>query len=136
MADRPILKPPAHRRYFVVFEQGNPHWLDLFLSRGYGHCHLLVWDDPLWLHVHPTWQITELVVLDLVEFLHPARWPEICETEAEVIEVAPEWDERMRNPWVWGPVSCVEVVKCFLGIRRFWVWTPAQLARYLRRRHG
>lgn len=133
-ADRALIERPAHRRYFTVFLQGEPHWLDWFLARGYGHCYLLVWDDPLWLLVHPTLQIVELTVLDHHEFTHPGLWPE--HEAAEVIECELEWDGRVRTPWAFGPLSCVELVKAFLGIRRFWIWTPAQLAGYCRRRYG
>lgn len=134
VADRGELEQPAHRRYFVVFLQGEPHWMDWFLAPGYGHCYLLVWDADRWIWIHPTLQIVQVTVDRLYGRLHPQIWPE--HETARVIEVGLQGDERNRTPWMFGPLSCVELVKAFLGIRRFWIWTPRQLARYLERRYG
>lgn len=134
--DRPKLGRPAHRRYFFVCTQGNWHWWDLFLRRGYAHCFLLIWDECVWIAVHPTQSITEvsLVMPYKGEFANPKEW--LLDPKATVVEAELEWSDSMRVPWVISPVTCVEVIKSVLGIRRFWLWTPYQLQRYLTRRWG
>lgn len=135
MGDRPTIPRAPHRRYFVVVTKGERHWWDFALDRGKTHCMLLIWDEFLWIAVNPTVGITEMTYVPMAEgFRHPAEW--LDDEHADVLEAELEWDEGMRVPWVWAPVTCVEIVKACLGIRRFWLWTPRQLGRYLRRRHG
>jgi hypothetical protein len=132
VANRPKLDRPDHRRYFVVFTQGEPRWYDRFFDQGYAHTYLLIWDEFCWIVLHPTTGITQIHLNGMPEFQHPDEW--LGDEEATVIEAELEWDERWRNPWVFAPISCVEVVKSALGIRQFWLWTPRQLEKYLFRR--
>lgn len=137
MADRPELHQPEHRRYFVVITSGLRYWWDRLLAPKKSHCFLLVWDEFMWICMNPTLGITELSVITMPDevFAHPDVW--LDDDDAVVVEAALQWDERARVPWVWSPVTCVEIVKSCLGIRRFWLWTPRQLERYLRdREHG
>jgi hypothetical protein len=129
------LERPAHRRYFVVITRGEPHWWDRFLAPGKTHCALLIWDEFVYLYLNPTLGITEvsLVTTGDAEFAPPEQI--LAEDpDAVIVEAELEWDEGMRAPWIWAPVTCVEIVKSALGIRRFWLWTPLQLERYLRSR--
>ena len=134
MGDRPKLPRPSHRRYFVVFTQGIPQWYDWFFPRGYAHTYLLIWDEFCWIVLHPTTGITEVHLIGMPEFSHPDNW--LQDPDATVVEAELEWDEGMRNPWILTPMTCVEVVKSALGVRRFWLLTPRQLEAYLRRRWG
>ena len=123
------------RRYFVVCAESIvPHWWNFLLRRGYRHCYLLVWEGAVWLHVDPTMDRARVVILDLFDgFEHPAEWIE--DDTARIFEAWPEPEsDRLRQPWIVGPITCVELVKAFLGIRKFWCFSPWQLAQELRRR--
>lgn len=131
---RPRHESESTRRYFVVFTQGPWHWWDWFFKRGYCHCYLLIWDDPLWLCVEPTMQITQVFTIPKYEWCDPFTM--LGDPNAKIVETWLRCDETMRTPWVWSPVTCTEIVKSILGIRAFWMWTPWQLAKYLRRDNG
>jgi hypothetical protein len=96
----------------------------------------MIWDEFVWLCVNPTLGITEVSLIPTpdMKFIHPSDW--LGDPYAQVIEVELEYDDDMRHPWVIGAITCVEVLKSCLGIRRFWLLTPHQLERYLRRRYG
>lgn len=131
MGDRALLESPPHRRYFVVVTAGEHRWWDRFLATGKTHCVLLIWDEFVWLVVNPTLGITEvhMVAPPGGQFTDPLNWLE--DPDASVYEADLQYDEGMRAPWVWSPITCVEVIKSCLGIRAFWLWTPRQLERYL-----
>jgi hypothetical protein len=123
------------RRYFVVCAESIvPHWWCRFLRPGYRHCYLLVWEGAVWLHVDPTMDRARVVILDLFEgYEDPRAWIE--DATARIFEAWPEPEsDQLRTPWLIGPITCVELVKAFLGIRSFWIWSPWQLAQALRKR--
>jgi hypothetical protein len=45
-------------------------------------------------------------------------------------------DYTVRQWFALGPPSCVEVVKHALGISSFWIRTPYQLYRYIKKLEG
>lgn len=126
------LAEPFRRYYVVCAEAIRPHWWVRFLRPGYRHCYLLVFDGAVWLYVDPVMDRTRVAILDYYEPEHPAAWIE--DPSARVFETTPEDHGGWRAPWVVGPLTCVEQVKQFLGIRAFWIFTPWQLAQYLRRK--
>lgn len=132
--DKPYLEDGGIRRYFVVCTQGAPHWWDLFFKYGFTHAYLLIWHDPLWLCVNPTHNITQVFTIPCYEWREPREL--IDDPHATIYETRIRSDERFRAPWMWAPITCTEIVKSTLGIRRFWLWTPYQLAKYLRAEHG
>lgn len=123
------------RRYFVVCAESIvPHWWNFLLRPGYRHCYLLIWEGAVWLHVDPTMDRARVVILDLFDgYEDPRAWVE--DETARIFEAWPEPEsDRLRTPWLIGPVTCVELVKAFLGIRSFLIWSPWQLAQALRKR--
>jgi len=124
----------SERRYFVVCTQSlTSYWWTPLLRHSYSHCYLLVWEGAVWLYLDPVMNRAHVTILDLYEFHHPAEW--LLDPQARVFEAWPEAEsERLRTPWLFGPLTCVEIVKAFLGIGRFWIWTPWQLAQHLRKR--
>ncbi len=122
------------QRFFVVFKPGAPHWWDWFLKPGFTHVYVLIWDYGLWLYVDPALHHTRVVILEQLDDRPPGFW--LVDEEATVLEVQPEVGRPgdLRAPWVLGPLTCVESVKAVLGIRRFWLFTPWQLFKHLRRR--
>lgn len=133
---RPERQPWTQQRFVVVFtEVERTHWWDRFLAPGFRHCYVLVWDEVVWLYVDPAIGRTRVLILDQYEPRHPREW--IHDPDATLIEARADLDDlRLRCPWIFGPITCVEGVKAVLGIRKFWLFTPLQLFRYLRRRHG
>jgi len=123
------------RRYFVVCAESIvPHWWNRLLRPGYRHCYLLIWEGCVWLYLDPTMDRARVLVLDLFDgFQHPAVWIE--DETARIFEAWPTAEsDRLRTPWLLGPITCVELVKAFLGISNPFIWTPWQLAQWLRRR--
>ena len=123
------------QQFWVVFTDGEPHWWDWMLRRGFRHTFALVWDDAAWLLVDPTLSHVRVTILDQFSPEPPTDWLRI--PGATVLRAWPEVVKgRVRVPWILSPLTCVEGVKAVLGIRSPWILTPWQLARHLRRRNG
>ena len=136
MAVRRVEDAWPKQRFFLVCTAGRRHWWDRWLRPGFTHCYLLVYDEVVWLLVDPTLSHLRVAILDQYEPEHPASW--IVDEDATIIEARPEVADsyRSRAPWVVGPLTCVETCKQALGISDFWILTPWQLYRHLRRQHG
>jgi hypothetical protein len=121
------------QRFFLVCTKGRPHWWDRWLQPGFTHCYLLIWDEVVWLLADPTLSHLRVAILDQYEPEDPASW--LVDPDATIIEARPEVVDtyRARSPWVAGPLTCVETCKAVLGIRDFWILTPWQLYRRVRR---
>lgn len=121
------------QRFVVVFtEPGRWRWFSRFFAPGFRHCYVLIWDAVVWLYVDPTLSHQRVLILDHYEPNHPRDW--VFDTTATFVEFKPDIDEkRFRAPWVVGPLTCTEGAKSLLGIRKFWLFTPWQLCKHLRR---
>jgi hypothetical protein len=123
---------PRQLFYVVFTDAGRPQWWDRWLMPGFQHVYVLVWDGACWLLVDPQLSHVRVTILDQFEPEPPTVWLRV--PGATIIEARPEVVEgRVRHPWIFGLLTCVEGVKAVLGIRRPWILTPWQLARHLRR---
>jgi len=137
--------PNLRKRYtaYVVF-QGAEHrrFWRMFCRRGWRHVFL----------IHPAYypepglmaQVYSVVInphsdhvrTDVV-FKHPA---DICASmlrEGVTACISIPIDQKFTGRYVpRGFITCVSLVKIFLGIGAWYVWTPEQLARYLLRNGG
>lgn len=96
--------------------------------------------------------------VEIWKFIPPGAWIRL-DTAIEHIDIevgiAPPWlaqrhlnptcvpvqrtvsNKYFREPFFMGPVTCVELSKAVLGVRNFFVRTPYQLYRFLRKeQHG
>lgn len=68
------------------------------------------------IHTQPPWEMISPVVRPT--FLHVTRLVPLG---------------KIREPFMFGPVTCVELVKAMIGIRAVFVRTPFQLYKFLRK---
>ena len=125
--------------WWVVYHPRDPYffWAS-WLKQGFRHAEL--WrpyqfgkavTDVVWLRLTPTFELIELTLeLDPTPpwILHPG-----C--TAQKVQVLHR-DYTVRQWFAFGPPSCVEVVKHALGINKFWLRTPFQLYRYIKKLNG
>lgn len=130
------------QRYFewwVVFYPRTPYffWAGL-LKQGFRHCEL--WreyrfgkeaHECVWLRLTPTFEILE-ADLDFDPRPPWIRFPGCTVQKVQVLSTA----YKVRQWFHVGPISCTEIVKNALGINSFWMRTPYQLYRHLRKLDG
>ena len=126
----------AHRDpidWYIVFEEvDSASWWNIFLKSGYSHVYAIRWDGFNWIKVEP-----RLGYVDVNILLEPDAL-EIVHSKSVVILHTVVWRDctRIRVPWGFGAINCVETMKSLLGIRAPFLWTPWQLSKYLRAQHG
>ncbi len=125
--------------WLVVYYPREPHyfWAN-WLKQGFRHCEL--WRpykygegalDVGWLRVTPTFEICEAEID--TSPAHPSlRFPGCTVQPVKILSKA----YLVRQWFHFGPISCTEIVKAFLGINNFFVRTPWQLFRYIKQRDG
>lgn len=129
-------------RYFewtVVYYPRVPHYFwSAWMKQGFRHCELwrrYSYGDSVsevgWLRVTPTFEILEAEI-----DTNPAP-PETRFLGCTVQPVTILSRAHLVRQWFHiGPVSCVDFCKAALGINSFWVRTPWQLYKYVKRRGG
>ena len=105
------------------------YWWTRLLRPGFGHVYLLVQRNGWWWVIN--WGKDALRVEPSKVPAYAAYTPLVTVGDT-VVRVRAELRERHRVPWVLGPLTCVEAVKAYLGVRAAWVWTPHQLYRLVR----
>ena len=110
---------------FLVYSAGLHWWSRLF--NPLGHVSLIVRKGKNHIWVEPLTSFSDLVYLP-----EGAQWRG-CFDDRAVVQQFRFWRETKgyRCPHLLQPFTCVEQVKAFLGIRRWWVFTPKQLWRYI-----
>lgn len=108
-------------------EKISPLWK--LLKPGFAHCEVWRHFREVWLRCEPCLEMAELEV-----YADPP-WklvlPELRPTFLRVQRSVPYG--KVRDVWQFGPCTCVELTKAFLGICAPFVRTPYQLYRYLKK---
>ena len=124
-----IYTPSIHAyRYpfaYVAFG-GNPtHWWTRFLKKGFYHCALLIGNGFEWLLIDPVAHYTDLILI------RRKNAPQILKEKGyRLVRTTPTLPQKVQ--FHLRPLTCVEVVKRFLGITNPKIWTPYQLFSYLK----
>ncbi len=125
--------------WYVVFHCREPHFFwHKWLKQGFRHVEL--WRsykfgkslaDVVWLRVTPAFEVLHAdIVLDPTP-----PWVAIPgSTTQKVRTILKPW--KVRQWFHFGPFSCTELVKFGIGINKFWVRTPYQLYKYIKRHNG
>jgi len=117
-------------RGWVVFGNDTDLFWLRFLKKGYRHCFVILNDGQHWISFDPMAHYSEIIVHDVAPDFDMPQW--LAAREYTVMEV-PQRDICIK-PAPFAVLNCVESVKRVLGIHAFWVLTPWQLYKYLKRR--
>jgi hypothetical protein len=127
------------RTWYLVYHHREPYrWWTNFLEPGFRHVELtrpLYYgpgvNDVGWLNVLPTFEM-----LDIELSGNPTPpWVRCPDSTVQKVTGA-RLLTTLHTPIDLGPVTCVSIAKAMLGIRAFWVKTPYQLYKFLKKRGG
>lgn len=120
--------------WLIFHDPVTPRWWNRWLKPGFRHVSALRRDGRIWVHVVPT-----VAFID-VNVLRTDAHPWQIFKDATCVRVVSYRDlSEYRTPMLINAITCVEIMKGLLGIRRFTVWTPYQLYKYCNTgvlRHG
>lgn len=126
------IKPRIEETWYIVFEEAlKRKWYFKWFKPGFTHCYIMKKSEGgcFWLVVNPVWSHV------IVDYRSVETFPTVRDyagSHALVLEYKAFIDPYSKV-WALGVNSCVDVVKRFLGIRRFTLFTPYQLYKYLRK---
>lgn len=109
---------------YVAFGGRRTRWWMRFLKKGFCHCALLLGNGREWILIDPLIHMTDVIVLKntpIRRVLKENGYRLVRTTPC----IPPISGVRFR------PLTCVEVVKRFLGINQPKIWTPYQLFKFL-----
>jgi hypothetical protein len=117
--------------YWLVFRdlpaEAKTSRLWKFLKPGFEHVEVWRCDRGIWLRLDPAWELIESGAYEQPpwELFDPALAP----TYLRVNRWVPKG--KLREPFFFGPWTCVEIAKAFIGLRAPFVRTPWQLYKRL-----
>ena len=119
--------------WFVVFRDlpdiAERSWPWRLLKSGFRHVEVWRCDRGIWLRVDPCMELIE------VEAHEAPPWELISKalnpTCVHVVRSVKH--QKVREPFFFGPWTCVELTKAFIGIRAPFVRTPHQLYKRLKK---
>ena len=109
---------------YVAFGGNCTRWWMRFLKKGFYHCALVLGNGRDWILIDPLVHFTDLIILKNAPVLKTLK-----EKGYRVIRTTPQIPDL--TPVQFRPMTCVEVVKRFLGINQPKIWTPYQLFKFL-----
>ena len=113
----------------VVFTDQTDLWWLAFLRRGYRHCFLLIRFDNIWISVDALAHKTEIMRIDIPDSFSLIKW---FESQGDSVVRCPTIQTKLKPLWP-SAFSCVEAVKRVLGVQKFFIFTPWQLYKFLRK---
>lgn len=124
--------------HVIYMNRGLDQWWAKPLKDGFQHCWLAkrlqygpLPTDVVWIRVDPC---LPFIHADVFLEAQPPWVQDQTLTVQRVTCARPA--KKVREWFALGPPSCVETVKAFLGINKFWVRTPWQLYQFIRDRGG
>lgn len=112
----------------VVFTDRTDVWWLKFLRRGFRHCFICIRFANQWIAVEPMLHRVEITRLDLPDSVNLQRW---FEDEGDISVSLHPLDAPEAKPLTPAFITCVELVKRVLGLRRAFILTPYQLYTHL-----
>ena len=114
-----------------------PHrngWFWKLLKPGFGHVQVWIMRNDLWIQLDGCLEALfirthERAPWELLDGTHKAKYNPRFLPQRYTIRTG-----RVREPFHFGPVTCVELTKAILGIRAPLVRTPWQLYKHLTRK--
>lgn len=110
---------------FIVYSVGSHWWSCLF--KPWSHVSLILRKGSDYICFEPSTCFSDIVLLP-----KGTKWRE-CFAKDAYIQPFRIW-RKTQGYRCWHllqPFTCVEQVKAFLGIRKWWIFTPNQLKRYI-----
>ena len=109
---------------YVAFGGNRTHWWTRFLKKGFYHCLLIFGNGYEWYIIDPVMHFTDFIILktNRIENLFQLKGYKIVRATPKIPTII---------HFALRPCTCVEIVKRFLGIQMFSIWTPYQLFCFL-----
>jgi len=120
--------PRSQFNVWVIFPKKSDLWWLRFLKKGYRHCFLILNDGDNWITYDPMSTFTEIIMHKFPRCFNLPRW-----FDNRGDKVVPAKIIRQTNIAPFGMYFCVEGVKRILGIQKFWILTPYQLYKYIKK---
>ena len=120
----PVLSAYRFPFAYVAFG-GNPtHWWTRFLKKGFYHCLLILGNGYEWILIDPVWNYADLIFIRNKNILSVFK-----EKGYQLLRTTPHLATTEKGHF--RPLTCVEIVKRFLGISNPKIWTPYQLFQFI-----
>ena len=122
--------------YYIIFtESSQNHWLLKRLKREFQHVLAIKKSvgGHYWIVINPLFPYTLVDIIPVLDYpdirtlLNGHKYKTVMTVKAEV---------NIKERYTLCIINCVEIIKSLLGIRAFWVWTPYQLYKYLKKHGG
>lgn len=112
---------------WVIFSDETDLWFLKPLRDGFRHCFILMQQDNRWVLIDPRSDKTEIEILP---HPHHFNFPRFFMEQGKTVVKVPTIHTPRKIASIL-PVSCVEIIKRFVGLHQWWVVTPYQLYRSL-----
>jgi len=119
------------KKYFIIFERSKTkHWIYKFLNPYFQHVYLMYKSEGghMWTIINPVVGRIDIENRFVCDFPHPRSYAGADTVIVPIMVRSKEENMSMRL----GVLSCVEVIKGFLGIKSFLILTPYQLYRQIK----
>lgn len=112
--------------WLVFYDRPHRHWLWRFLEPGFKHVEVWTEDRGAWARFDPCLEfcVSQVYLQPPWEILPYARLLRVT----RIVKLG-----KLREPFMFGPVTCVELAKSMIGLRAPFVRTPFQLFKHLRK---
>lgn len=125
--------------YYIVFtESKSQYWFVKMLNPRFQHVLAIKKSagGRFWIVINPLFPYTLVDIMtvidypDIIMLLKEHKYKTVMRVKTNIIN-------KPRHTLC--IINCVEIIKSLLGIRAFWIWTPYQLYKYLKKQgvyHG
>lgn len=137
-----VMDAGIEKTYIVFCNTNEERWFNKYLKNGYQHCFILYYNGYNWFKLEHNYVGSDMMLITNLNGWVFNQCQNISRYYANlynysVLEVdrcgfLDEGKEQQRSKFILTPDTCVEYVKDFCFIRKYWLLTPWQLYKYIK----
>ncbi len=134
-----VMTPGVERSFLLYSNASRSRFYSKFLRDGFQHVSILHYDGYFWHALEQTWSGISMRLVILVGGIAFNQMQDITKYYSAagftVQQVAiNKTNGELRVPFLLAPQTCTEVAKGFLRIRKWWLFTPYSLFKFIEKR--
>ncbi len=137
-----VMDKGVEKTYIIFCNTEQTRWYNKYLKKDFQHCWVLYYDGYNWYKLEHTYNGSNMEMLvslngfvftqcqNISRYYKNLRNYTVVEVDRATLKE--QCGDNIRSPFIAVASTCVEYVKDFIAIRKWWCFTPYQLYKLIK----
>ncbi len=137
-----VMEKRVEKTYIIFCNTDQSRWYSKYLKKGFQHCWVLYFDGFNWYKLEQTYNGSNMEMIfslngfefiqchNISRYYKNLRGYTVVEVDRDKLKE--QCGDKLRSPFIVVGSTCVEYVKDFIAVRKWWCFTPYQLYKQIK----